>query len=138
MPVDFQQLCDSMAAMTCVISVEKRETGYGKIRIVAGNQSYIASIEKPGGGVELMTQKFVPNSEYTAYFTKDLNFEEFCYQSAVHKKCLHSYVHPERIPVWFNLTFLPVNAQDGDLCYYAYYDTLEVSYTPDFNRFTFR
>ena len=121
-----------MAAMTCVISVEKRETGYGKIRIVTGNQPYIASIEKPDGGVELMTQKFVPNSEYTAYFTKDLNFEEFCYQAAVHKKCLHSYVHPERIPVWFNLTFLPVNAQDGDLCYCTY--TMEIDLEPDSKR----
>ena len=75
--MDFQQLCDSMAAMTCVVSVEKRESGYGKIRIVTGNSSYIASIETPQDGVELMTRKFVPNSEYTEYFGKDLNFEQF-------------------------------------------------------------
>ena len=103
-----------------------------KIRIVTGNKSYIESIENPTGGVELMMKKFVPNSEYTDYFTKDLNFEEFCYQAAVHKKCLHSYVHPERIPVWFNLTFLPVNADDGDLCYCTY--TMEIDQKPDSKR----
>lgn len=130
--MDFQQLCDSMAAMTCVMSVEKREGGYGTIRIVTGNSSYIQSIENPTGGVEMMTREFVPNSEYTNYFSRDLNFEEFCFQSAVNKKCLHSYVHPERIPVWFNLTFLPVNADDGDLCYCTY--TMEIDQKPDSER----
>lgn len=130
--MDFQQLCDSMAAMTCVMSVEKRESGYGKIRIVTGNSSYVASIEAPQDGVELMTRKFVPNSEYTEYFGKDLNFEQFCYQSAVHKKCLHSYVNPERIPVWFNLTFLPVDADDDECCYCTY--TMEVDLEPDSER----
>jgi len=110
----------------------KRESGYGKIRIVAGNSSYIESIETPVDGVELMTRKFVPNSEYTEYFGKDLNFEQFCYQSAVHKKCLHSYVNPERIPVWFNLTFLPVDADDDECCYCTY--TMEVDLEPDSER----
>ena len=130
--MDFQQLVDSMAAMTCVMSVEKRDDGYGEIRIVTGNRSYIDSIEKPAEGAEMLTSTFVPNSLYTNYFTQDLNFEDFCYRSAVHKKCLHSYVHPERVPVWFNLTFLPVNADDGNLCYCTY--TMEIDMQPSSER----
>ena len=127
--MDFQQLVDSIAAMTCIMSVEKRGDGYGEIRIVAGNRSYIDSIEKPADGVEMLTKTFVPNSLYTNYLTQDLNFEDFCYRSAVQKKCLHSYVHPERIPVWFNLTFLPIDADDGDLCYCTY--TMEIDMQPN-------
>lgn len=118
-----------MSAMTSVISVEKRGDTYGEIRIVAGNEPYVESIERPADGTELLTTTFVPNSIYTDYFTRDLNFEDACYQAAVNKKCLHSYVHPERIPVWFNLTFLPVNADDGDLCYCTY--TMEIDMKPN-------
>ena len=130
--MDFQQLVDSMAAMTCIMSVEKRDDGYGEIRIVTGNRSYIDSIEKPADGAEMLTKTFVPNSLYTNYFTRDLNFEDFCYRSAVHKKCLHSYVRPERMPLWFNLTFLPVDADDGNLRYCTY--TMEIDMQPNSER----
>ena len=78
--MDFQKIVDGMAAMTCVISVEKLENGgYGKIRIVTGNKSYIDSIEHPAGNYSMLTNKFIPNSEYTEYLTRDLNFEEYCF-----------------------------------------------------------
>ena len=130
--MDFQQLVDGMAAMTCFMSVEKCDYGYGDIRIVTGNRPYIESIESPADGVEMLTRTFVPNSLYTNYLTQDLNFEDFCYRSAIQKKCLHSYVHPERIPVWFNLTFLPIDADDGDLYYCTY--TMEIDMQPNSER----
>ena len=40
MSIDFQKVADSFAAMTAVISVEKREDGScGDIRIVTGNEA---------------------------------------------------------------------------------------------------
>ena len=45
--MDFQNVVDSIGAMTCVMSVEKLEDGYGEIRVVTGNRAYIDSIEKP-------------------------------------------------------------------------------------------
>ena len=87
MGMDFQKVADSMAAMTCIISVEKLpDGGCGEIRIVTGNKAYIDSIEKPMQDVQMLTRKFVPNSLYTNYLTRDLNFEDFCYRSAVQKK----------------------------------------------------
>ena len=133
MHADFQKVVDSMAAMTCVVSVEKRADGScGEIRIVTGNQAYIDSIERPQENVVMLTKKFVPNSPYTAYLTRDLNFEDFCYRAAVQKKCLHSYAHPDRYDVWFNMTFLPLWPDDGNLCYCTY--TMEINFEPNSER----
>ena len=118
--------------MSCIVSVERTEGGYGKIRIVTGNRPYIDSIEKPQPGVEMLTTEFVPNSEYTRYLTQDLNFENYCYLSAVKKQTLHTYVNPDRIPVWFDLTFLPLDADDDKLSYCLY--TMEVNLQPDSER----
>ena len=124
---DFKVLCDCLGAMTCVVSVEDLGDGrYGKVRIVTGNQAYIDSIEKPAPGTEMLTDKFIPNAEYTTYLTRDLNFEDYSYRSAVQGKCLHSYAHPDRMPVWFNMTFLPINRRDGNVCYCTY--TMEINF----------
>lgn len=130
---DFQKLADSMAAMTCIVSVEKLpDGGYGEVRIVTGNKAYIDSIENPMQDVVMLTRKFVPNSLYTTYMTRDLNFEDFCYRAAVQKKCLHSYAHPDRYNVWFNMTFLPLWPDDGNLCYCAY--IMEINFEPSSER----
>lgn len=126
----FQEVVDGIGAMTCIVSVEKLEDGgYGEIRIVTGNKSYIDSIEHPAPGVEMLIQKFTPNSLYTDYMTRDLNFEQYCYQAAVLGKCLHSYAHPDRIPVWFNMTFLPICPNNGNIYYCSY--TMEINFQPD-------
>ena len=131
--MDFQQIVDHMGAMTCVVSVQKRpDGGHGDFRIVAGNRAYIDSIERPMGDVQMLTTKFTPNSLYTDYLTRDLNFEEYCYQAAVEKKCLHSYAHPDRFDVWFNMTFLPLVPDEGDLCYCTY--TMEINLVADSSR----
>ena len=126
----FQEYADSVAAMTCIMSVEKLDDGrYGKIRIVTGNKAYIDSIEHPMPGMEMKKDKFIPNSEYTDYLVRDLNFEDICYRAAVEKKCMHTYVHPDRFNVWFNMTLLPLWPDDGDICYCSY--TMEVNTQAD-------
>ena len=119
--MDYQSVVDGIGAMACIVSVEDLGDGRsGKYRIVTGNKAYIDSIEKPAPGTEMLTDKFVPNAEYTIYFTRDLNFEAACYGAAVEKKCIHSYVHPDRIPVWFNMTFLPVEPDIGNIKHCVY------------------
>ena len=131
--MDFQNVVDSIEAMTCVVSVEKLENGrYGDIRIVTGNHAYIDSIENPAPGTQMLTTEFVPNSIYTRYLTQDLNFEDYCYRSAVQKKCLHSYAHPDRMDVWFNMTFLPIGPNDGNIYYCTY--TMEINFEPSTER----
>ncbi len=131
--MDFQSLVDRMGAMTCVVSVERLENGgYGDIRIVTGNRAYLDSIERPYGDVQMLTTKFKPNSLYTEYLTRDLNFEDYCYRAAVEKKCLHSYAHPDRFDVWFNMTFLPVVPDEGNLSFCTY--TMEINPVADSER----
>ena len=104
--MNFQSFVDSIPTAACVVSVEKLEDGnYGKLRIVTGNKIYIDSIEHPADSLTMLTQKFIPNSEYTDYRTRDMNFEDACYNAAVNKKCLHAYAHPARFNVWLNMTF---------------------------------
>ena len=131
--MDFQTIVDSMASYACIVSVEKLEgNNYGKICIVTGNKSYIDTIERPADSLAMLTNKFVPGAEYTNYMTRDLNFEDSCYQAAVNKKCLHSYAHPARYDVWFNMSFLPLGPDDGNICYCMY--VMEINFKPDAKR----
>nr|MCR4642427.1 EAL domain-containing protein [Lachnospiraceae bacterium] len=128
--MDFQKIADSMTAMTCVVSVEtfsdERNSVY---RIVTGNRAYIDSIEHPAPGTQMLTDRFIPDQEYTAYLTRDLNFEDYCYRAAVEKKCLHSYAHPDRMDVWFNMMFIPLESDDKDLHYCLY--MMEINFEPN-------
>ena len=131
--MDFQSFVDSISTAACVVSVEKLENGnYGKLRLVTGNRTYIDSIERPAENVVMLTQKFIPNSEYTNYMTRDLNFEDSCYSAAVLKKCIHAYAHPARFDVWFNMSFLPLSPDNGNICYCAY--IMEINFKPDAKR----
>ena len=133
MATDFQNLADSIQAPTSVMSVEVLEDGsMGELRIVAGNRGYIDSIERPAGDYQMKSDKFIPGSVYTDYVPRDLNFEDFCFRSAVQKKCLHSYVKPSHMPVWFNMTFLPAGPPDGNIHYCTY--TMEVNFEANTKR----
>ena len=130
--MDFQSIADSFGVMACVLSVEPLPGGGGTVRIVTGNRAYIDSIEHPSAGTELLTKQFVPNSEYTRYLTRDLNFEDYCYRAAVERKCLHSYAHPDRMDVWIDMTFLPLAAEADGLHYCVY--TMELDFAPNTQR----
>lgn len=80
----------------------------------------------------MLTRKFVPNSDYTDYLTRDMNFEDASYNAAVKKKCLHSYAHPARFDVWFNMSFIPLFPDDGNICYCMY--IMEINFKPDAKR----
>lgn len=128
--MDFSGYLDLSDSVTCIMSVEKKpDGGYGDIRIVTGNQAYIDSIERnEDANSDLAKEKiFVPNSLYTKYFPFDLNFEDFCYRAAVKKEVLHTYVHPERFPIWFNLFFMPVKSDDENIGYCSYTYTITVN-----------
>ena len=128
--MDFQTIVDGMSVMACIVSVEDLGNGEsGKYRIVTGNKLYIDSVEHPAPGTVMVSTKFIPNSEYTTFVTRDLNFESACYQAAVMQKCVHSYAHPYHLPVWFNMNFLPISYKEGNLCYCMY--LMELNFKAD-------
>ncbi len=131
--MDFQKFVDGFHPMTCVMSVENLGDGkWGEIRIVCGNKAYVDSIENMPDVPQAFLKKFIPNSLYQDYFPQDPNFELFLYGSAVQKKPMHSYVHPERFDFWFNLFSMPIDADDGKLCYCTY--TQELTHEVDSER----
>ena len=119
--MDFKTFVDGFKTMTCIISVEKFPDGsYGNIRIVTGNKAYIDSIESMPEGAQMLSDKFIPNSDYKRYLQKDLNFEDFCYRCAILKQPLHTYVHPDRFDFWFNIFMLPLESDDENIGYCTY------------------
>jgi diguanylate cyclase (GGDEF)-like protein len=133
--MDLQQFVDQIDAMTCILSVEKKEDGScGEIRIVTGNRKYIDSIENPSPNMpRMMSTRFEPNSLYERYFPKDLNFDLFCYSCAVERKPMHSYVNPGRFDFWFDIYMLPVG-HEGNIYYCTY--TQEISAKADPGKMT--
>ena len=106
---ELQQFVESFHTMTSILSVEKRnDEQIGTIRIEAGNKLYIKSMErKDSDGNSVFSQEFIPGSNYEMYMEKELNFEKFCYQSAILKKPVHAYIQPERFNFWINLLCCP-------------------------------
>ena len=124
--MDFQKLAESFSAMTCIVSVERTPAGgCGEIRLVAGNKRYIELIEHPvlqlySGINEKACKPFVPNSRYEEYLPKDMAFEDVCFRAAVMKEPVHSYYHSIQGDLWFNVFVMPLEQEDGDLCYCTY------------------
>ena len=119
--MDWKQFADGFSAMTCILSVEKKADGScGTIRIVTGNQKYIDSLELAGGSVDVGEEKkvdFVPDSEYTRYIPKDLNFEDVCFRAAVQKQPVHNCVHMPRYPFDIMAYLMPLESDDGQKGY---------------------
>ena len=121
--MDLQEYVDHFDSMTCIMSVEKNPDGsVGKIRIEVGNKAYLSTFEKSDESQATMNagNGFTPGLEYTQYLPRDLNFEHFIVASAVEKKPMHAYIHPERFPIWFNIFSLPLNIDDPDKYYCTY------------------
>jgi diguanylate cyclase (GGDEF)-like protein len=122
--MDLNEFVKQFKPMTCIISVETFPDGsYGNIRIITGNEPYLASTQRSFG------KEFVPDMPYEHYMLKDLNFEDFCYRCAVLGKTLHTYIHPERFDFWISLTMIPVASDKENIHYCAY--TQELSKKAD-------
>ena len=120
--MDLQKIANSFHTMTSILSVEKRnDDRIGTIRIEAGNDLYIKSMEKvDDDGNVIFKQKFVPGASYERYMKKELNFENFCYECAIKKKPIHAYIRPERYTFSINLYMMPLAIDDPEKAYCTY------------------
>lgn len=121
--MDFQILANSYYTPACIISVQKTpDGGYGEIRIVACNDKFIAPLENPETApTEKMRKskpvRFEPNCLYDTFIKKDIGFEDLAYRSAVQKTPIHTFVHKNHLDMWFEVFVIPIDYEDGDLCY---------------------
>lgn len=126
--MDFKSLCNGLFHSCCVVSVQKVGDGYGELRIVDGNASYLDSITH---GEFYKSNTFIPNSLYTDYLVKNLNFEEYSYRAAVKKELLHSYAYPEFIKAWMHMLFIPIDYEEEDRCYCLYVMEINPIFNPE-------
>lgn len=133
---ELQKFIESFPTMSSILSVEKTADGsIGTIRIEAGNQIYIKSMErKDEDGNSVFTQTFVPGSNYERYMEKELNFEKFVYQSAILHKPVHAYIRPERFNFCINEFLMPVDVEDDEKGYCVF--TLEIQPEEDLDTST--
>ena len=68
--------------------------------------------------------EFVPNSEYTRYIPKDLNFEDVCYRSAVLHEPMQNCVRASRYPFDIVAYLLPMESDDTRLGYCTFTQVL--------------
>ena len=126
--MDWNNFVSGFDSMTCIISVEKTpEGGCGTVRIVTGNKQYLDSLALAAGGVEIGSEKktaFIPNSEYTRYIPKDLNFEDVCFRCAVMKQPLHNCVRATRYPFDIMAFLQPLSHHDDQVYYCSYTQVL--------------
>ena len=125
--VNFKQLCNGFLQTACVVSIQKLENGYGEIRIVEGNDPYVNSF-KVGPYAK---HEFIPNSIYTDYLEKNLNFEDYVYRSAVKKELLHSYAYPEYFKSWMHMLFIPIQYETDELAYCMYIMEINEVFNPE-------
>ena len=109
-------MCNNIRHNACVVSVRKVDGGYGEIRIVDGNENYLSTFSAEN----YSKHEFIPNSLYTDYLPKNLNFEDYCYRSAIKKELLHSYAYPENFQVWIHMLFIPLAYETEELAYCLY------------------
>ena len=126
--MDWKNFVERFEPATCVISVEEKQGGGpGVIRIVTGNGKYIDALALAAGGVALDSDKkteFVPDSEYTRYIPKDLNFEDVCYRAAILKQPMRNCVRATRYPFDIMAYLMPMAGDDSRLGYCTFTQVL--------------
>ena len=120
--MDFQAFIDKISTISCILSVEKLpDDSCGKICIISGNKAYLDSLraDHETGG-RMFSHELISGSEYTAYFPKDLIFEDYCFRSAILKQPIHTCIHPEFFDAWFNIHMTPLESDREDIGYCLY------------------
>ena len=83
--MNFKEICESINDTACIVSVRKTKDGFDEIRIVDGNEKYLASFDD-----RYKNNSFVPNMIYTHYIKRNLNVHGIIYCLTV-KNVLHVY-----------------------------------------------
>ena len=125
--MNFREFCNGFKQSACVVSVQKKKDGYGEIRIVDGNDLYVNSFQAD----YYVKHVFEPNSIYTDYLEKNLNFEEYSYRAAVNKELLHSYAYLENFKSWMHMLFIPMSMETDELAYCVYMMEITQVFNPE-------
>ena len=115
--MDFNSILDKYICAACIMSVEVFDDGkYGNIRIAAANSAH-KELQKRLKGIE-----YSENIPYEECLPRSLNFEDYCYRSAVLHEPHHSYIEIADFERWLEMYFLPIESDSESIkyCIYVY------------------
>ena len=119
--MDFQGFVNTFSIACAVLSVKKAAEGHcEEIRIEKANDIYREQMGVARYHDGMLYEDLVP---------KDSKFEYFCYRSAVEKQKMHSYVNVRGVNGWIDITFIPLNCENSNLSYCAFF--FELTQKPD-------
>lgn len=115
--MDYQKIADSFISPACILSVEKKDDGYGEIRFVAGNTLFADMINGllKKRNPDLLTgdgSTFAPGALYTDFIPHNRNFEDVAFQSAVEKTEIHTGAHIGEGGIWLDIYSMPLICED--------------------------
>ena len=122
--MDFKNILDLYKCKACIMSLETYPDGkFGNIRVVDGNRAHAEYIEHETG------HPFIADTPYEDSFSKDLNFEDFVYRSAVKQEQLHSYANVYQKGLWLEIYMLPLvsDKENTFYCLYTYNTTPNIN-----------
>lgn len=115
--MDFTSLLKSCKGKACVISVDLSPEGkYRNIKVAAGNKAHADEVKKIWG------HEFEADTPYEKSFPKNLNFEDYCYRSAILGEELHAYSDIKDLGLWVELYLLPLesDSKEKGYCLFSY------------------
>jgi diguanylate cyclase (GGDEF)-like protein len=115
--MDYQKIADSFISPACILSVEKKDDGYGEIRFVTGNALFADMINGllQKRNPDLLTgdgSAFAPGTLYTDFIPHNRNFEEVAAQTALDKIEIHTGAHIGEGGIWLDIYSMPLICED--------------------------
>ena len=99
----YRELLENYPCKACLISVDIYPEGkYGNITIVNGNKTHAEEVE------QIMGYPYAENVPYGVYFPQNMNFEDYCFRSAVLKQQVHAYTEIPLKGIWVEMFFMPL------------------------------
>jgi GGDEF domain-containing protein len=120
----FQNIVDITAKPAAVLSVSRQSDGsVGEIRIVRANSAY----------KETMGQEYYDNMLYYELVPKSVEFEDYCFRSAILGQRLRTYVETGVTKLWTDMEMVPLISPRDDLGYCIF--IFELTKRPEASRF---
>nr|MCR4648119.1 hypothetical protein [Lachnospiraceae bacterium] len=105
--MDYKIFLSQFSRVACVMSVELKEEGDERYKIVDANDAYKRTVvEKP--------EDFEENVPYTRYIPKAANFEALCDNCVKTERPVHTYFDIERYNAWMEVFLTPLVSDDPD------------------------
>ena len=105
--MDYKSFLANFRRITCVMSVNLKEEGDNRYRVVDANDAYKISVGKN-------SEDFECDVPYTRYVPKAVNFESLCENCVQEDKPIHTYFDIELYNAWMEVFLTPLVSDDPD------------------------